>query len=85
MRLHFNLTDGSSVILDGEGIEVVDLDCAYGNVMTVLHELLQENPSVVRDWHGWRLDVNDPFEAVAFSVNLQSMALLLRYCGSPDQ
>jgi hypothetical protein len=71
MRLYFHLVRSKDVCLpDLDGVEVDDPAQAQSVALKTMRQLFQENPSVARDWSGWRLDGTDETGAVLFSIAL---------------
>ncbi len=70
MRCFFNLLSAQDVILDEEGIEVANGTELHAEVATALDELRMEEPSLARDWKGWRLEITDPSGRVLFKIRL---------------
>src|SRR5687768_9999525 len=71
MRYFFNLVSAESSLRDEEGIEV-GLDEIYPEAVKAIEEMRQADPSVARDWKGWRLEVTDSSGAVLFAINLDA-------------
>ena len=71
MRLYFHLVRSKDVCLpDLDGVEVDDPAQAQSVALKTMRQLFRENPSVARDWSGWRLDGTDETGAVLFSIAL---------------
>ncbi len=70
MRCYFHLVNGSEVISDDTGIEVVDLESAKAEARRAIAELRQENGGANEDWSGWRLNIECPEGSLFHSLNL---------------
>jgi hypothetical protein len=70
MRLFFNLTNGSEVIRDDDGIDVADLASARHEVDAVIADLRRERDFDPQDWSGWRFEVMDRSGFVLLCVPL---------------
>jgi hypothetical protein len=59
-RYYFNLLDGRERIIDTDGLDL-DIDqFPFEHVLRVLEELrTEEDPDVVDEWVGWRLEIVD--------------------------
>jgi len=58
-------------ILDGEGIEVADLEDAKAQALLAINELRDEAMEVGASWHGWRLEIVDASGRVLASLSLE--------------
>jgi hypothetical protein len=71
LTLYFHLVRSKDVCLpDMDGVEVDDPAQAQSVALKTMRQLFRENPSVARDWSGWRLDGTDETGAVLFSIAL---------------
>jgi hypothetical protein len=73
MRLYFHLIDSQDFLLDGEGVDVIDVSQAQTLVRAMLQELQQEEASTAQDWSGWALNVTDSAGRVLFSIDLDGV------------
>jgi hypothetical protein len=73
-RYYFNLTDGNEVIRDEDGIEAPDARTALILAFEAIEELRGEDPSSLREWQGWRLDIIDDSGHLIHSLALDSTA-----------
>ncbi len=73
MRLYFHLADAHDVIPDPDGTEVADLHQARIEAVRAIAELKAEDPSIVQEWTGWRLDVTNAAGAVVLSISLTDL------------
>ena len=59
-RYYFNLLDGRERIIDPDGVDLGTDQFPVEHVLRVLEELrAEEDPGVVDEWHGWRLEIVD--------------------------
>jgi hypothetical protein len=70
MRVFFNLANGSQVISDEAGVEVVDVENACATALAALEELANDDPVAAQGWAGWRLNAVDGSGALLFSTEL---------------
>ena len=73
-RYYFNLTDGDEVIRDEDGIEAPDVRTALIHAYEAIAELRQEDPYILSDLQGWRLDIIDGSGHLLHSLALDSAA-----------
>ena len=58
-RYYFNLTDGETMIRDGEGIVASSIRAAVVSALEAVEELRAQDPSNSDEWRGWRLEIVD--------------------------
>jgi len=58
-RFYFNLTNGTDVVRDADGIELSDANSALLHAAKAIEELRAEDPSSAESWHGWTLEIVD--------------------------
>ncbi len=57
MRCYFHLVNDYTELIDGEGVEVSDLESAKAQAMMAVSELQREYDGSVEDWSGWHLHI----------------------------
>jgi hypothetical protein len=57
MRCYFHLVNGQDELIDGEGVEVLDLQSAKSQALMAMSELQQECGDTLEDWSGWHLNI----------------------------
>jgi hypothetical protein len=70
MRYYFHLVEGQNIIPDNEGVEVADPAHIRSEAAEALKEIRKENPDLIVEGQGWRMDVTDASGAVLFSLPL---------------
>jgi hypothetical protein len=73
-RFYFNLTDGSSMIRDDEGIEVSSIQAAVIAAMEAVEELRAQDPLSSDEWQGWRLEVVDASGQAVQTIPLDAVS-----------
>ena len=59
MRCFFNVVGSTRTVVDHVGVEVVDLNEAGQQALTVAEELRREEPDIVYGWNDWHLEIVD--------------------------
>jgi hypothetical protein len=59
MRCYFNLTNGTELIRDDEGVEVTCLSGALNHARRAIEKLRGEDPLSTCGWRGWWLEMVD--------------------------
>lgn len=72
-RYYFHLVDGNDVILDGDGVEVADLEVARAEVIKAIDQFRRECPETAMDWVDWRIEVADAAGSVALVIDLNDL------------
>ena len=67
----FNLTDGSQVIRDDEGLQLADMNVAVAYAIKAIKELRAEAPSPSQDWLGWRMEITNGTGEVVWVIPLE--------------
>lgn len=73
-RFYFNLTDGSSMIRDDEGIEVSSIQAAVIAAMEAVEDLRAQDPLSSDEWQGWRLEVVDASGQAVQTIPLDAVS-----------
>jgi hypothetical protein len=73
-RYHFNLTDGDTMILDEDGIELSSLQAAVIFAIEAADELWAQELSNSDEWQGWRLEIVDAAGRALQSIPLDRSA-----------
>jgi hypothetical protein len=71
---YFHLVDGHDVIPDEVGIEVTDLTQARVEATNAIGEFLRDCADTRAASQDWRIEVTDPWGAVALRINLSEFA-----------
>ena len=69
-RYYFNLTDGSEIICDDEGLQLADINAAVGYAIRAIEELRAEATSASEEWHGWRMEITNGTGEVVWVIPL---------------
>ncbi len=72
MRCYFHLVSDHEEFIDGEGVDVSDLESAKAQAMMAVSELKQEACGIVEDWNGWQLNVVNAEGHLLWSVLLSA-------------
>jgi hypothetical protein len=70
---YFDLTNGTELITDADGIEVPTVNLAFAHALAAIEELRRENASSSQHWSGWRLEIRDQFGRRLHSIALDSV------------
>lgn len=71
MRCYFHLINGSEVIRDIEGVNLIDHRSARGAALQAVEEM-RRAASDTDDWDGWELVVTNASHAILFTIQLSS-------------
>jgi hypothetical protein len=71
-RVYFNLVRRNEVILDGEGMDVADVDQVTLDVIETLRELQDADPAQRTDWSDWSVNITDEAGTVVRTIPLRT-------------
>ena len=70
MRCYFHLVNGQNELIDGEGVEVSDLQSAKAQALMAMSELQQESVGIDEEWNGWCLHIHSAEGTLLLSIPL---------------
>src|SRR6476469_4157550 len=75
MHCYFNLVSSHKTILDGEGIEVADINEARAFAREAVAEMVQDGVADCRDraLAGWEIETRDASGAVLFTIGFDAL------------
>ena len=71
-RVYFNFVCGDEVILDGEGIDVANIEQVTLDVIETLKELQEADPAQRADSSDWSVSITDEAGAVVRTIPLRT-------------
>ncbi len=78
MRLFFHLVSEFSEIPNVDGLEIEEIDDLRLQILTAVAEISEENPCLLKEGTGWRIDVADSSRRILHSFALDEIGI-----GSP--
>jgi hypothetical protein len=69
-RYYFDLTNGTDLIRDEDGLELANIDAALAFACEAIEELRKETASASSEWWGWRLEISDHSAGRVHSISL---------------
>ena len=73
MHCYFNLVSSHKTILDGEGIEVADINEARAFAREAVAEMVQDGVAEIAHWRGWEIETRDASGAVLFTIGFDAL------------
>ena len=70
MRCYFHLGNGHGELIDGEGVEVSNVQSAKAQALIAIAELQRESIGIDEEWDGWCLHVHSTEGTLLFSISL---------------
>jgi hypothetical protein len=59
VRVYFNLAREGEMLLDGEGIDIAEVDRTISQVLRTLKEQQLSDPARQASWEGWTVHITD--------------------------